>query len=126
MAAHHPPTRLNLLKVTGGRCLRIADSCPSELCRYSLNVTDSREGMRWRSREPVTEHRCAIAAANEGGVTLEQVALRLGVVRERVRQIEERSLLRLRERLEELGVRSEDAQDALQAAAQRGHGPTIL
>lgn len=46
-------------------------------------------------------HRCALAAAARGGMTLEEVAGVIGVTRERARQIESAALARVRKRWRE-------------------------
>jgi DNA-directed RNA polymerase sigma subunit (sigma70/sigma32) len=49
---------------------------------------------------PVVREACALEAAEQGGMTLEEIATRLSLTRERVRQIELGALKKLWARLE--------------------------
>ena len=67
-----------------GHCGRIA-------CRYHLRHRRTAEHRLQALRD------CAIAVANEGAHTMEEIATILGVSREWVRQLEERALEKLRD-----------------------------
>jgi hypothetical protein len=47
------------------------------------------------------EHTCALDVAEKGGITLEEVGLIMNLTRERIRQVETRGLLKLREATED-------------------------
>ena len=65
-------------------------SCRNTLCRYHLEHRGYGEHRLRPTRD------CAIDVANEGEHTTEEVATVLGISRERVRQIEDRALRKLR------------------------------
>lgn len=68
--------------------------CRQTQCRYHLEHRDRYDHRRTTARD------CSLAVANEGEHTLEEVAAVLGVSEERVRQLEERALRKLRSSLE--------------------------
>lgn len=71
--------------VTERRCVHVS-------CRYHLAHPD-------RDGRPLSATRdCALAVANEGPHTLEEIARILGLTRERVRQIEEAAMAKLERR----------------------------
>src|SRR3954463_9537301 len=47
------------------------------------------------------EHTCALDVAEKGGITLEEVGAIMNLTRERIRQVETRGLMKLREAVEE-------------------------
>ncbi|MFZ5894771.1 MAG: sigma factor-like helix-turn-helix DNA-binding protein [Myxococcota bacterium] len=69
-------------------------NCAQLDCRYHLAHPD-----RGARRLSVTRD-CALAVANEGPHTLQEVARTLGITRERVRQIEEAAIRKLRSKIE--------------------------
>jgi hypothetical protein len=74
--------------------------CPYVSCKYHLylDVSPSTGSIQFNfpDREPdELEHTCALRVAESGGVTLEGVGATINVTRERVRQIETRSLARM-------------------------------
>jgi hypothetical protein len=92
--------------LTRGECAGGERPCPFVSCKYNLflDVTDS-EGLKFNfpNLEPdevPPEKSCALDIADQGGATLEDVAVTMNVTRERVRQVEEKAiqLLRLRSR----------------------------
>ncbi len=66
-----------------------SEPCRQTQCRYHLEHRSNGEHRLKPTRD------CALAVANEGERTLEEVAAVLGVSDERVRQIEERALQKL-------------------------------
>lgn len=72
-----------------GCATRLGERCILLTCRYHLAHPD-RGGRRLSVNRD-----CALAVANEGSHTLEEIAWILGVTRERVRQIEEKAIVKL-------------------------------
>lgn len=77
--------------------------CPWVSCRFHLGVDVSDAGSLILNHPAVAEgdltklpDTCVLDVAERGGATLEDVGERFGVSRERIRQMEERALLRLR------------------------------
>ena len=87
-----PRLRLQLAPQVRGDCLpgglNEARPCPHHWCRHHLD-----QERRPRHLDDVTDWQsCALDVADEGGVTLEEIAALWGISRERVRQIEEIAL----------------------------------
>jgi len=80
--------------------------CPFVSCRYHLYIDIKANGgfvVQFADREPWDlPQTCALDVADKGGHTLEEVGNIIGVTRERVRQLEEAALDRLREEKEKL------------------------
>lgn len=79
--------------------------CPWVSCRYHLAYEITRAGglksvFPGQELDSLPGGGCALDLANRGGMTLEQVAEALHMVRERARQVEEQILAKLRARLE--------------------------
>lgn len=96
-AGHGKPPALGECRERG---LGTSSPCPYVSCRYHLAVAVQANGSLRRSypdREvdeiPET---CTLAAADRGGLTLDEVGARLNLTRERVRQIELAGLANLR------------------------------
>jgi hypothetical protein len=75
--------------------------CPFVSCKHHLylDVNDRTGNIKLNFPDfevHEIEETCALAAADRGGMTLEEVADALNLVRERIRQIERDSLRRLR------------------------------
>lgn len=86
--------------------------CPFVSCRYHLAFEVARNGSLWmpHGEEPDLEamrDTCALDVADRGGVTLDDLAVRLNVTRERSRQEIFGALVRMRRRVERL--RAEEA-----------------
>lgn len=84
-----------------GECEGIPRPCMFVACRYHLyldvNPSTGSIKLNFPGKEPwELADTCALDVADRGGVTLEAVAKIINVTRERVRQLEGRSLLRLR------------------------------
>src|SRR5215470_3810296 len=54
------------------------------------------------------EHTCALDVAEKGGITLEEVGAIMNLTRERIRQVETRGLMKLREAVEQEPPRSDE------------------
>jgi hypothetical protein len=108
--------RINIYKITRGACRRLDGPCPHAVCRFNLTCErrDSRGAKPAQFHMPVVRESCALEAAEHGGMTLEEIALRLSLTRERVRQIELGALKKLCARLG--GVEGESE------AEKTGHG----
>lgn len=89
---------------TRGACQGGPRPCPWVSCRYHLFLEVVNQGRAVRlprglDVEPETlEPSCALDVADQGAVTLEEVAEYLGVTRERVRQVEEQALTKVKRR----------------------------
>lgn len=77
---------------TRGECVGVARPCPFTTCRYNLVLDRAETAVA----DTPPESSCALDVADRGGATLEDIAAVFGVTRERVRQIEERALARIR------------------------------
>jgi hypothetical protein len=89
--------RINIYEITKGACRRLPAPCPHDLCRFNLTA-EYRERRGSKAAEPpppIVGEACALEAAENGGMTLQEVATRLSLTRERVRQIEEKALWKL-------------------------------
>ncbi len=67
------------------------------------------------------QHTCALRVAEQGGMTLEEIGSVMNLTRERVRQIETKALLRLRD-LSELVRVVDDELDGAPAPGRGSHG----
>jgi len=94
--------RINLYKITRGACRKLPGPCPHAVCRFNLTAErrDNRGAKPAELHLPVVHEACALEAAEQGGMTLEEIATRLSLTRERVRQIELGALKKLWARLE--------------------------
>ena len=89
---------------TRGECESVPRPCPHSSCRFN-NSAPFEEGTRKRSLGVISpENSCALDVADRGEHTLEEVGEIFGLTRERVRQVEEKALGKLRERLEKRGL----------------------
>lgn len=83
-----PPTR--------GHCAEGSRPCPRVSCRHNLFLDVEARGaikVTFPDLEPEDlVESCALDVADQGGITLEEVAVMLNITRERVRQIEVRAL----------------------------------
>ena len=94
--------RINLYKITRGACRKLPGPCPHAVCRFNLTAErrDNRGAKPAELHLPVVREACALEAAEQGGMTLEEIATRLSLSRERVRQIELGALKKLWARLD--------------------------
>jgi hypothetical protein len=80
---------------TRGECGELGRTkpCPWVTCKYHLAVDITHAGAIKQYGDPLEmEETCALTVAEQGGVTLQQIATWWGMERERVRQIEARAL----------------------------------
>jgi hypothetical protein len=98
--------------VVRGECVNGPRPCPYVACRHHLFLEVRRSGgltLAWPTLDPWDlPETCSLDLADGGGMTLEQVGLRLNLTRERTRQTEEAALSKLRE-APELRVRQRRA-----------------
>jgi hypothetical protein len=85
-----------------GECSNVSRPCPYVSCKYHLYIdVNPRTGsikVNFPDREVwELEHSCALDVAEQGGITLEEVGEILNLTRERIRQVEVRGLLKLKE-----------------------------
>jgi len=86
---------------TRGECIDGPRPCPHITCRFHLATKLLAGSKRLKVRRiPPGQDTCALDVADRGRHTLEAIAARMGLTRERVRQIQEQALLHLRETLE--------------------------
>lgn len=106
--------RLNVFQETHGACMAGQAPCEFRICRYHLSDYQPHKAGRERS----TAETCALKLADEGVQTLEEIGQAHGVTRERVRQIEQIALEKVRRGLERRGFSCTDVREALAAAVR--------
>jgi hypothetical protein len=73
------------LRPCSRKCIELEESCPHEDCRMWIDYEE--------------EHNCTLVSVYEkGSLTLRQVGERLGISFARVKQIEEKALLKMKRR----------------------------
>ncbi len=95
--ADAPPVPAYWRPKSYGDCANLPRPCPFVGCKYHLFLDEGHAGnLKTQNRElgelPST---CALDVAAEGGKTRKEVSAMLGVLPERIRQIEEGALTRL-------------------------------
>ena len=99
---------VDLYHGTNGACLDLPGPCRYRACRYRLDHVNG-----WRKKRPrVAGEKCSLKVAQEGPLTLLQVARIIELRHERVRQIEAKALAKIRKAAPAL----EDAFAAIQNA----------
>ena len=95
-------SRLNIFESTHGACRRLPAPCPYAICRFNLTAEtrDTRGAKPAHATAPVLREACVLEAAEHGGMTLEEIAARFALTRERVRQIELSALRKLGRQLQ--------------------------
>lgn len=98
---------------TRGECVDAPRPCPWVGCRYSLYLEVSPTGsikLVFPDLEPwELQHTCALDVADSGGLTLEDVGAITNLTRERIRQVEVRGLLKMRQAAIARDIEPEDA-----------------
>ena len=87
---------------TRGECANVSRPCPYVSCKYHLYIDVNPATGSIKINFPDLEvwelrHSCALDVAQTGGITLEEVGEILNLTRERIRQVEVRGLLKLKE-----------------------------
>lgn len=86
---------------TRGDCIGGPRPCPFVSCSAHLYISVSATGGLTFDHPTIDvenlKESCSLDAADRGGLTLEEVGAAMGITRERVRQIEERSLRKLKD-----------------------------
>lgn len=90
------------LPMTRGDCLEGPRPCPYIECRHHMLVDLPDDDM-------VDGHTCSLDSAALGPMILEEIAVVLGVTRERVRQIEDHAIKRLLPTMRKRGLTRDDA-----------------
>lgn len=85
-----------------GECANVARPCPYVSCKYHLYIDVNPATGSIKINFPDLEvwelqHSCALDVAHTGGITLEEVGEILNLTRERIRQVEVRGLLKLKD-----------------------------
>lgn len=87
---------------TRGECANVARPCPYVSCKYHLYIDVNPSTGSIKVNFPELEvwelqQSCALDVAAQGGITLEEVGEILNLTRERIRQVEVRGLMKLKE-----------------------------
>lgn len=115
---------------TRGDCLNGSNvrPCPWASCGHHLAYdVDEQRGSLIVNREIAIEdmrETCSLDMADEGALNLSEVGALLGLSRERVRQIEERALDKLRAECARLGLQFEDLLGAMLERTEEPLGPS--
>jgi len=85
-----------------GECANVSRPCPYVSCKYHLYIDVNPTTGSIKINFPDLEvwelgNSCALDVATQGGITLEEVGEILNLTRERIRQVEVRGLMKLRE-----------------------------
>jgi len=115
-------SNINLNEITGGACRALPGPCNRTLCRFNLTSErrDNRGAKPAEHHLPVVRESCALEAAENGGMTLTEIASRFSLTRERVRQIEAGALRKLWLRL---GVNVDGSPRATGLRSTTDHSP---
>jgi hypothetical protein len=103
-------SRINIFECTHGACRRLPGPCPYAICRFNLTaeMRDTRGAKPAHASAPILREACVLEAAEHGGMTLEEIASRFALTRERVRQIELSALRKLGRQLQRDAWTSDD------------------
>ena len=113
-ALMYPPVDVER-PTTREECREVVRPCPFVGCRANLYLDVNPETgsikFNFPDREPwemPADASCSLDIAERGGITLEEVGVVTNLTRERIRQVEVRGLLHLRQIAAERGIGSED------------------
>lgn len=87
---------------TRSECANVSRPCPYVSCKYHLYIDVNPRTGSIKINFPELEvwelkNSCALDVAQQGGITLEEVGEILNLTRERIRQVEVRGLLKLKD-----------------------------
>ena len=87
---------------TRAECANVSRPCPYVSCKHHLyidvNPNTGSIKVNFPDKEVwELEHSCSLDVAQQGGITLEEVGEILNLTRERIRQVEVRGLMKLRD-----------------------------
>jgi hypothetical protein len=96
------PERAYWRPTSRGECANVARPCPYVSCKYHLYIDVNPNTGSIKINFPdlevwELEHSCALDVAEQGGITLEEVGEILNLTRERIRQVEVRGLMKLKD-----------------------------
>ena len=96
------PERTYWRPTSRGQCANVARPCPYVSCKYHLYIDVNPNTGSIKINFPDLEvweldNSCALDVAEQGGITLEEVGEILNLTRERIRQVEVRGLMKLKE-----------------------------
>lgn len=113
-ALMYPPVDVERPR-TRAECAGVPRPCPFVGCRANLYLDVNPETGSIKLNRPDLEPwempadaSCALDVAERGGITLEEVGVVTNLTRERIRQVEVRGLLHLRQNAMERGIGGED------------------
>jgi hypothetical protein len=96
------PERTYWRPTSRGQCANVARPCPYVSCKYHLYIDVNPNTGSIKINFPDLEvweldNSCALDVAEQGGITLEEVGEILNLTRERIRQVEVRGLMKLKD-----------------------------
>jgi hypothetical protein len=96
------PERAYWRPTARGQCANVARPCPYVSCKYHLYIDVNPNTGSIKINFPDLEvwelkDSCALDVAEQGGITLEEVGEILNLTRERIRQVEVRGLMKLKD-----------------------------
>jgi hypothetical protein len=96
------PERAYWRPTSRGECANVARPCPYVSCKYHLYIDVNPNTGSIKINFPdlevwELENSCALDVAEQGGITLEEVGEILNLTRERIRQVEVRGLMKLKD-----------------------------
>lgn len=97
-----------------------ARPCPFATCRYYMAPERRRKDGTLYADQPSGTQSCALDVADAGISTLDEIGALMGIVRERVRQIEFKAIVKLRAACKSVGLDLEDIIDRPRHALDDG------
>lgn len=111
LGAEPSSLRRNPTPQTRADCIDGPRPCQFVSCRHHMHARQKRQHPRTSTYQ--SEATCSLDIAAEGNHTLDEVGTYLGITRERVRQIETKAMVKVREALGRRGYAAADVHDAL-------------